>query len=158
MNLDGIDGNQTSPVPDGVSVKRRKRRSRPNLLLSCHMPPDTWIVGIEIFSIVNDDNFKRNMGRGTKQKIPVYRCLGKNHWSLAKFADHGIHAGKPIRVTMRRLSPCEMDDDNLTTAFKYVRDAIADMLGIDDKDKIVEWNTEWEKSKVIGVRIKMEFR
>jgi len=46
----------------------------------------------------------------------------------------------PVVVTWRRIGWQEMDDDNLRSAFKALRDAIAKWLGCDDGDKTaVEW-------------------
>jgi len=45
----------------------------------------------------------------------------------------------PLVVTMTRIAPRELDDDNLVRSFKTVRDKIADLLNIDDRDKRVTW-------------------
>ena len=45
----------------------------------------------------------------------------------------------PAVVTMVRLSPGTLDDDNLRGALKGVRDEIARQLGVDDRDARVEW-------------------
>ena len=47
----------------------------------------------------------------------------------------------PCVVTITRVSPGNgLDSDNNVAACKYVRDAIADWIGIDDKDEhIVAW-------------------
>lgn len=44
-----------------------------------------------------------------------------------------------VTVTLTRISPLELDDDNLSSAFKHVRDGVADALGIDDRDRRVRW-------------------
>lgn len=61
----------------------------------------------------------------------------------------------PCVVTMTRLSPGTLDDDNLQGACKAVRDGIADKLGIDDRDPRVEWRYAQERCKrgEYGVRI-----
>ena len=49
----------------------------------------------------------------------------------------------PVVVTWRRIGWQEMDDDNLRSAFKSLRDAIAKWLGCDDGDRAaVEWRYE----------------
>lgn len=46
----------------------------------------------------------------------------------------------PVVVTLRRIGPREIDDDNLAGGFKRVRDRIAEWLGCDDGDKSrVRW-------------------
>lgn len=45
----------------------------------------------------------------------------------------------PCTVTLTRVAPRELDDDNLAGGFKSVRDGVADWLGVDDRDKRVKW-------------------
>lgn len=45
----------------------------------------------------------------------------------------------PLVVTLVRIAPRELDDDNLRGAFKAMRDAVAEWLGVDDADPRVEW-------------------
>jgi hypothetical protein len=42
-------------------------------------------------------------------------------------------------VTFTRVAPRELDDDNLASAFKAIRDQVAAEMGIDDRDKRVRW-------------------
>lgn len=45
----------------------------------------------------------------------------------------------PCVVTMTRVAPRALDDDNLQTSFKAIRDEIAAQLGCDDRDPRVTW-------------------
>lgn len=45
----------------------------------------------------------------------------------------------PATIKLTRISPRELDSDNLAGSFKHVRDGIADRLGIDDRDDRVKW-------------------
>lgn len=45
----------------------------------------------------------------------------------------------PCIVTLTRVAPRALDDDNLRAALKSCRDGVADRLGIDDRDPRVEW-------------------
>ena len=49
--------------------------------------------------------------------------------------------GAPLVVTLTRVAPSQgLDDgDNLPSAHKHVRDAVAALLGIDDRDPRVSW-------------------
>jgi hypothetical protein len=47
-----------------------------------------------------------------------------------------------IEVTLTRISPRELDDDNLASALKHVRDGVADALGVDDRDRRISWRCE----------------
>lgn len=76
--------------------------------------------------------------------------------------------GWPVRITLTRISPCELDDDNLGTAFKRIRDGICEALGFrDDKnrDGYLQWHYAQEKggkrkdkmgSAVAHVKVKVE--
>ena len=45
----------------------------------------------------------------------------------------------PLTIRIVRVSPRELDSDNLAISAKHVRDGIADRLGIDDRDPRVTW-------------------
>ena len=45
----------------------------------------------------------------------------------------------PVVVTLTRIAPRELDDDNLQSAFKAIRDGVADRMGVKDNDKRVRW-------------------
>lgn len=51
----------------------------------------------------------------------------------------------PWRVTITRVGPRAMDDDNRTASAKGVRDAIAAWLGVDDGDGSVRWEVRGER-------------
>jgi hypothetical protein len=44
-----------------------------------------------------------------------------------------------VEVTLTRIAPRELDDDNLRGALKATRDAVADVLGTDDRDPRIAW-------------------
>jgi len=41
----------------------------------------------------------------------------------------------PLRVTLIRIGPRDLDSDNLVAGFKFVRDGVALAVGIDDGDR-----------------------
>lgn len=47
--------------------------------------------------------------------------------------------GGAVVVTLTRIAPGTLDDDNLRPAMKAVRDGVADALGVDDRDPAVHW-------------------
>ena len=51
----------------------------------------------------------------------------------------------PLVVTLTRVSPRGLDDDNLRGALKAVRDGVADYLAIDDRDPRVTWAYSQER-------------
>lgn len=64
----------------------------------------------------------------------------------------------PAVVTMTRISPGTLDDDNLRPALKSIRDGIADAFGVKDNDPRIEWRYAQErgKPKAYAVRIRIE--
>lgn len=56
-----------------------------------------------------------------------------------KFPDG--YVGRVV-VTLTRTGGKQLDDDNLRSAFKAVRDGVADWLGIDDGNERIEWRYE----------------
>ena len=62
--------------------------------------------------------------------------------------------GKVV-VSLTRISPRELDDDNLASAFKGIRDQVAAQLGLDDRDKRVAWVYAQERGKQ-SVRIEVQ--
>ncbi len=45
----------------------------------------------------------------------------------------------PLTVTITRVGPRRLDDDNLAGACKYVRDQIAEVVGVDDGSPLYTW-------------------
>ena len=64
----------------------------------------------------------------------------------------------PVRVTLTRVAPRQLDDDNNQGALKSVRDGIADALGVDDRTPLVIWVYEQRRGKPreYGVEIVVE--
>lgn len=59
----------------------------------------------------------------------------------------GVWVGEPLLVvTLTRVAPRALDDDNLRGALKAVRDAVAARLRIDDASPLVRWEYTQEKT------------
>jgi hypothetical protein len=62
-------------------------------------------------------------------------------------------------VTLARIAPRDLDDDNHVGSLKHVRDSIADALGVKDNDKRVHWKygpQERGKPREYAVRVTIE--
>ncbi len=69
------------------------------------------------------------------------------------------HAEPPLTITLIRLAPREIaDEDNLIAGFKSVRDQIAACLQFDDRDRRVTWVYRQERASGYGVRVTIEAR
>lgn len=64
----------------------------------------------------------------------------------------------PIVVTITRIGPRKLDDDNLTAACKYVRDQIAASIGVDDGSEFYIWRYEQILGKQYGVDVEIKSR
>lgn len=64
----------------------------------------------------------------------------------------------PLLVTITRIGPRRLDDDNLAGACKYVRDAIATEVGVDDGDERWTWRCEQRIGKAYGVDVEITSR
>lgn len=71
---------------------------------------------------------------------------------------HDTRRADLCQITMTRVSPGVLDDDNLRSAMKAIRDGVADALGIDDRDPRVTWayNQERGRPGKYAVRIAVE--
>lgn len=63
----------------------------------------------------------------------------------------------PLLVTITRVGPTTLDDDNLAAACKYVRDQIAAEVGVDDGSPLYTWRYEQRKGKY-GVDVEIVTR
>ena len=105
--------------------------------------------------------------------IPIRLAAGPNsrlHWArrarvakrerrAAWLATTGwrLPADGGAAVTLVRLAPRRLDDDNLRGVLKAVRDGVADRLGIDDRDIRVRWRYAQESGGpgFYGVRLEI---
>jgi len=121
----------------------------------------TWMVPVNLFAIGNARDTRKLIGSKGKQKEAVFLVMGRCHQALSLFADDGIHRSeafggpRTIKAILTRLSPREMDDDNSDYSMKYVRDAVADMLGTKDNNKMLKWEYGQEKHPLYGVKIQL---
>lgn len=62
----------------------------------------------------------------------------------------------PCTITLTRRGPRKMDDDNLISSFKAVRDQLAKEMGVDDGSSDIQWKYGFEKSKDYSILIDIE--
>lgn len=79
----------------------------------------------------------------------------KQQHKTVAMAIRGIdEMGVPAVVTLTRLAPRELDDDNWVSAAKAVRDAVARAFGVDDGPKgPIRWVYGQRKRRIPGVEI-----
>jgi hypothetical protein len=98
----------------------------------------------------------------------VSEMNGRDHWTVRsrrakaarRCAFHMVSKHPlPCIVTLTRLSPGTLDDDNLRSALKATRDGIAEKLGADDRPGSgIEWRYGQEicRRGDYGVRVEIE--
>ena len=66
----------------------------------------------------------------------------------------------PLKVTITRVAPGTLDDDNLVRSAKAIRDQLAELLGVDDRDARVSWAIEQVKGlpRCYTTRVRIEAR
>lgn len=90
----------------------------------------------------------------------------REHWSKRskRAAEHRQTAANAVgplwrwRITLTRIAPRKLDDDNLARALKAVRDGVADALGLDDGDERLTWRYAQRKGepKQYAVEVRIE--
>lgn len=61
----------------------------------------------------------------------------------------------PVIVRMTRYGPKKLDDDNLASAMKHIRDGIADTFEVDDADDGYHWEYRQETNKEYKVKVEI---
>lgn len=79
-------------------------------------------------------------------------------WAGLRAVDPGRKLLGNVSVTLTRIAPRALDDDNLRAAIKAVRDGVADWLGVPDNHPAIEWRYGQEKGlpKQYALRIQVE--
>lgn len=106
---------------------------------------------IRLYSVANlgehwSTKMKRNQAQGLQVTAAMREALSEKQ----------MRPKDRFIITLTRIGPKTLDDDNLASAFKKVRDCVARALGIDDKQTLMlRWIYEQEKSKEYGIRIEI---
>jgi len=77
------------------------------------------------------------------QRKAVHRTMGRCSLGEARAQRPAL----PCTITLTRIGPRDLDDDNLASGFKAFRDGVADWLGIDDGDKRLTWRYAQRRGK-----------
>jgi hypothetical protein len=126
-----------------------------------------WELPIRTISEANSsEHWKQKSQRHRRQQFFVKQLYMKESQAITL----------PCIVTMIRLGPRILDDDNLASAFKYIRDEISECLipekrgvyvrkdgklikikGRADSDPRIKWQYAQEKCPKYGIRIEIEY-
>jgi len=128
--------------PDRIGrIGKWERREKEQEMIEIRMP-------VKIVSVAN-----------LRLHWAVKAKLAKSHRSKAFSALASVAAppAPPCTLVLTRVAPRALDGDNLQSAFKAVRDGVADWLGVDDGHKDLDWQYNQRKDgpKVYAVEIEV---
>ena len=107
------------------------------------MKVTVWLP-IRTVSEMNARENWRTRAKRAKMQRGMARCM---------CARYGAVLLRAIRLV--RVSPRELDDDNLRASFKHIRDGVADAFGVDDRHLLWEYDQEKGEPKQYAVRIEL---
>lgn len=127
--------------------KRARKPAPPSALVAVRVLPN----GIEIPWRLNTTSNAKSHWR-TRHEIA--RAQRRNVVTL--LTRHLAPVPLPITVLLTRIGRGTLDSDNLPSAFKHLRDGIADWLGVNDNNPLVRWQYEQQKGAEYAARIEFE--
>jgi hypothetical protein len=80
----------------------------------------------------------------------------RTRMSLAAVAQSSGVEMLPATVVLTRVAPRKLDGDNLQSGFKAVRDGVADWLGVDDGNGLVDWQYAQRSGKPSEYAVEIE--
>ncbi len=123
--------------------------------------PTTFTLPIRLQSEANSrDHWRGHATRVRRQRqelVTAVMCLpdlprvtfelptGTRKYPVARWVDPP--RGR-LEVIITRVAPRELDSDNLARSMKAVRDQLAELLGVDDRDARVAWVPRQRKGHV----------
>lgn len=85
------------------------------------------------------DHWAQKARRARSQRLAA-RALVWQHPMTARAVEAAMSGQSgAVVVTLARVAPGTLDDDNLRPALKAVRDGVADALGVDDRHPAIRW-------------------
>jgi hypothetical protein len=110
------------------------------------MPHGGVRVVIPGLALVSEANAHEHYRERSNRAAMQHAAVGSSLRVLA-----GGPLAPPCRVVITRTAARGLDTDNLQGSGKHVRDAVAKWLGVDDRDRRVEWFVAQEKGPVAVV-------
>ena len=80
----------------------------------------------------------------------------RTRMSLAAVAQSSGLEMLPATVVLTRVAPRKLDGDNLQSGFKAVRDGVADWLGVDDGNGLIDWQYAQRSGKAGEYAVEIE--
>jgi len=147
---------QREPAPPMPVIGKRVARPKYALIPAERRHVDWCAVAVLLpLRLVSEANMRGAWQVSSGRKKQHRSVTAMSLRTLA--ADFQWDNRTPLRITITRIAPAQLDDDNLAGACKATRDGVADWLGVDDRDRRIEWRTAQERGpvKTYGVRIEI---
>lgn len=120
----------------------------------------TLTIPLKVTSAANAwEHWRARVNRQKRERTAIEAAwLAAGHVQTAGVAYTLGQRGRRVAVTLTRIAPRMLDDDNNVTGFKHIRDVVAGCMGVDDRDPRVEWRYSQErgKPKEYAVRVRIE--
>lgn len=162
---------QTPAVREAIDATKRKRKPKLSpgavIMVSPSQPPavlredgtiEVTIPGVRLPSLANLRSTWDRAEFVRRARAAVFHVevfgprLAAAHGSLCSISDPTSKVPLPWEVTITRIAPRKLDDDNAVGAAKGVRDSIAAWCGVDDRRPEVRYVVQQEKGPM-AVRI-----
>lgn len=105
-------------------------------------------IPVKTVSVMNvREHWRKRAARAKTHRLSAYLMLGPNTPRPAL----------PCTVTLTRIAPRPLDDDNNQAAIKACRDGVADWFGLDDRDPRITWAYGQAKGKPKHYAVLVEF-
>lgn len=102
---------------------------------------------------VSELNTRGHWGRRAR-RASSQRAAVLGSWFVRVGVPERTQPRLPAVVTLTRIAPKELDDDNLRGALKHCRDQVAECMGLpDDRDPRVRWEYGQRSGKLYGVEV-----
>jgi hypothetical protein len=135
---------------------RRTTKARRLVEYKAQLIPDLWAL-LPVYTLSEANRASHEHWRVRQQRARSQRTTTRSlmHHALGFWGEPWI-TRSPVTITLVRISPRPLDDDNLASSQKAVRDGIADALnGGEDRSPRIVWRYEQEKGapNTYGVRV-----
>jgi hypothetical protein len=144
-------------VQRGVgAIRPTLRRVQMKRALSiARLQGDDGSIGIELpIRIQSEQNLREHWATRARRAKRQRRMVADALLAMGRHRAPPL----PVVVTLTRLAPRKLDDDNAVGGHKHVRDQVAAWLGVDDADQRVEWRYAQERANAYACRIAIEER
>lgn len=110
----------------------------------------TMRIPIRLMSEAN----QREHWRVKAKRVAQHRAIGRIGLG-PKVKGQPWIATRPVLVTITRIGPRKLDDDNLASSAKALRDGIADAMQVDDGDARITWRYDQATGRTYAVDVEI---